>query len=262
MVNFGKKSFFDRIKQGLSKTREILLTDIDDLVLGEKKIDQALFDELEEALIRADVGPVFTYDIIEKIKEQVKRKELDKADLLKKILRDHMKEILEKCESPLYIPPNIMPYTIMVVGVNGTGKTTTIAKLAHRLNRNNRKVLIAAADTFRAAAIEQLEVWSKRVGVPLIKQKINADPAAVVFDAIQAGKANRTKIVIVDTAGRLHTKVNLMEELKKMKRIMARELPGSPHEVLLVIDATTGQNGIAQAKMFKEEIGVTGIALT
>jgi len=262
MVNFGKKSFFDRIKQGLSKTREILLTDINDLVLGEKKIDQALFDELEEALIRADVGPAFTYDLIERIKEQVKRKELDKADLLKKILRDHMKEILERCESPLYIPANIVPYTIMVVGVNGTGKTTTIGKLAYELKNQGMSVMMAAADTFRAAAIEQLDVWSKRVDVPLIKQKINADPAAVVFDAIQAAKASQTKIVIVDTAGRLHTKVNLMEELKKMKRIMTRELPGSPHEVLLVIDATTGQNGIAQAKMFKEEIGVTGIALT
>ncbi len=262
MVNFGKKSFFDRIKQGLSKTREILLTDIDDLVLGEKKIDQALFDELEEALIRADVGPTFTYELIERIKEQVKRKELDKADLLRRILRDHMKEILEKCESPLYIPDDVIPYTIMVVGVNGTGKTTTIGKLANELKGQGMSVMMAAADTFRAAAIEQLDVWSKRVGVPLIRQKINADPAAVVFDALQAAKANQTKIVIVDTAGRLHTKVNLMEELKKMKRIMERELPGSPHEVLLVIDATTGQNGIAQAKMFKEEIGVTGIALT
>jgi len=262
MLNFGKKSLFDRLKQGLAKTRQILLTDIDDLILGEKKIDQALFDELEEALIRADVGPAFTYDLIDKIKEQVKRKELDRADLLKKILRDQMKEILARCESPLYIPPGIIPYTIMVVGVNGTGKTTTIGKLAHEFKGQGMSVLLAAADTFRAAAIEQLDVWSKRVDVPLVRQKINADPAAVVFDALQAAKANQTRIVIVDTAGRLHTKVNLMEELKKMKRIMTRELPGSPHEVLLVIDATTGQNGIAQAKMFKEEIGITGIALT
>jgi fused signal recognition particle receptor len=262
MINFGKKSLFDRLKQGLEKTRQILLTDIDDLILGEKKIDQALFDELEEALIRADVGPAFTYGLIEKIKEQVKRKELDHADLLKKILRDQMKEILERCESSLYIPPNVAPYTIMVVGVNGTGKTTTIGKLAHEFKGQGMSVMLAAADTFRAAAIEQLDVWSKRVDVPLVRQKINADPVAVVFDALQAAKANQTKLLIVDTAGRLHTKVNLMEELKKMKRIMARELPGSPHEILLVIDATTGQNGIAQAKMFKEEIGVTGIALT
>jgi fused signal recognition particle receptor len=261
MANFGKKSFFDRLKQGLSKTRQILLTDIDDLVLGEKKIDQSLYDELEEALIRADVGPAFTYDLMETIKEQVRRKELDKADLLRTILRDRMKEILERCESPLYIPPGML-YTIMVVGVNGTGKTTTIGKLAYELKNQGMSVMLAAADTFRAAAIEQLDVWSKRVGVPLIRQKIDADPAAVVFDAIQAAKANQVGVVIVDTAGRLHTKVNLMEELKKMKRIMARELPGSPHEVLLVLDATTGQNGISQAKIFKEEIGVTGIALT
>ncbi|MDQ5986390.1 MAG: Signal recognition particle receptor FtsY [Syntrophus sp. SKADARSKE-3] len=262
MVNFGKKSFFDRIKQGLSKTRQILLTDIDDLILGEKKIDQALFDELEEALIRADVGPAFTYDLMEKIKEQVKRKELDRADLLKKILRDQMKEILERCESPLYIPPAVRPYTIMVVGVNGMGKTTTIGKLANELKGEGKSVMMVAADTFRAAAIEQLEIWSQRVGVPLIKQKINADPVAVVFDAVKAAKANQTDVVIIDTAGRLHTKVNLMEELKKMKRVMARELPGSPHEILLVIDATTGQNGIAQAKIFKDEVDVTGIALT
>ena len=262
MVNFGKISFFDRLKQGLSKTRQILLTDIDDLILGEKKIDQALYDELEEAMIRADVGPAFTYDLIDRIKEQVKRKELDRADLLKKILRDQMREILDKCESPLYIPPQVVPYTIMVVGVNGTGKTTTIGKLANELKNQGMTVMLAAADTFRAAAIEQLDVWSKRVDVPLVRQKINADPAAVVFDAVQAAKANQTKIIIVDTAGRLHTKVNLMEELKKMKRVMERELPGAPHEILLVIDATTGQNGIAQAKMFKDEIGVTGIALT
>ncbi|MDD5167340.1 MAG: signal recognition particle-docking protein FtsY [Syntrophales bacterium] len=262
MVNFGKKSLFDRLKEGLEKTRKILLTDIDDLVLGEKKIDQSLYDELEEALIRADVGPAFTYDLIDTIKEQVKRKELDKADLLKKILRDRMREILEKCESPLYIPPDVVPYTIMVVGVNGTGKTTTIGKLANEMKNQGMSVMLAAADTFRAAAIEQLEVWSKRVGVPLIRQKINADPTAVVFDALGAAKAGKMGIVIIDTAGRLHTKVNLMEELKKMKRIMARELPGAPHEILLVIDATTGQNGISQAKMFKDEVGVTGIVLT
>jgi fused signal recognition particle receptor len=262
MAILGKLGFFDRLKQGLSKTRQILLTDIDDLVLGEKKIDQALYDELEEALIRADVGPGFTYDLMDRIKEQVRRKELDKADLLKKILRDQMKEILERCESPLYIPANVSPYTMMVVGVNGTGKTTTIGKLANEMKGQGLSVMIAAADTFRAAAIEQLDVWCQRAGVPLVRQKINADPAAVVFDALRAARANQTKVVIVDTAGRLHTKVNLMEELKKMRRIMERELPGAPHEVLLVIDATTGQNGIAQAKMFKDEAGVTGIALT
>lgn len=258
---FKKKSFFDKLKDGLAKTRDILLTDVDDLILGEKKIDQDLFDELEEVLIRSDVGPAFTGELIEKMKEQVKRKELSRADLLKKILRDTMKDILTKKEASLLIPAEGI-YVIMVVGVNGTGKTTTIGKIAHELKSRGEKVLLVAADTFRAAAIEQLEVWSQRVGVPLIKQKSNADPAAVVFDSIQAANAGRGRVLIIDTAGRLHTKVNLMEELKKMKRIVERELPGAPQEILLVVDATTGQNGLIQAKMFKEEIGVTGIVLT
>jgi len=172
-----------------------------------------------------------------------------------------MTDILMKNERPLAIPVKQL-YTIMVVGVNGTGKTTTIGKMAHQFKKEGRSVLLAAADTFRAAAIEQLAVWSQRVDVPLIKQQIDADPAAVVFDAMQAAKSGRGDLLIVDTAGRLHTKVNLMEELKKIKRVMAREIPGSPHEVLLVIDATNGQNAINQARMFNEEIGVTGIVLT
>ena len=258
---FKKKGLFDKLKAGLAKTRDILLTDVDDLILGEKKIDQELFDELEEVLIRADIGPAFTYELIEKMKDQVKRKELSRADLLKKVLRDTMKEILTGQAAALKIPPEGI-YTIMVVGVNGTGKTTTIGKIAYELKNRGEQVLLVAADTFRAAAIEQLEVWSNRAGTPLIKQRPNADPAAVVFDAIQAAKAGKGRILIVDTAGRLHTKLNLMEELKKMKRIVARELPGGPQEVLLVVDATTGQNGLVQAKMFKEEVGVTGIVLT
>jgi len=172
-----------------------------------------------------------------------------------------MKEILTGQAAALKIPPEGI-YTIMVVGVNGTGKTTTIGKIAYELKNRGEQVLLVAADTFRAAAIEQLEVWSNRAGTPLIKQRPNADPAAVVFDAIQAAKAGKGRILIVDTAGRLHTKLNLMEELKKMKRIVARELPGGPQEVLLVVDATTGQNGLVQAKMFKEEVRVTGIVLT
>ena len=256
-----KKSFFEKLKSGLEKTRKLLLTNVDDIILGEKVIDQRLFDELEEALIMADVGPVFTYDLIEKMKEQVKRKELDRPELLKKVLRNRMTDILMKNERPLAIPVKQL-YTIMVVGVNGTGKTTTIGKMAHQFKKEGRSVLLAAADTFRAAAIEQLAVWSQRVDVPLIKQQIDADPAAVVFDAMQAAKSGRGDLLIVDTAGRLHTKVNLMEELKKIKRVMAREIPGSPHEVLLVIDATNGQNAINQARMFNEDIGVTGIVLT
>lgn len=256
-----KKGLFDRLKSGLAKTRKLLLTDVDDILLGSKEIDQALFDELEEALIVADVGPAFTAELIESLKEKVKRKELASPEVLKKVLRETMREILLRNEAPLKIPTD-KTYTIMVVGVNGTGKTTTIGKLARNLKEEGRAVTLVAADTFRAAAIEQLEVWAKRVNVPLIRQAANADPAAVVFDAIRAAKAGLPGVLIIDTAGRLHTKVNLMEELKKMKRIMGRELPGAPHEVLLVLDATTGQNAIAQAKMFKDEIGVTGLILT
>ncbi len=258
---FKKKTFFDKLKAGLAKTRDILLTDVDDLILGEKKIDQELFDELEEVLIRSDIGPAFTYELIEKMKEQVRRKELSRSDLLKKILRETMKDILSRHDASREIPPEGI-YVLMVVGVNGTGKTTTIGKIAYELKNRGERVLLVAADTFRAAAIEQLETWSRRAEAPLIKQRPNADPAAVVFDAIQAAKAGKGRVIIIDTAGRLHTKLNLMEELKKMRRIVERELPGAPQEILLVVDATTGQNGLMQAKMFKEEIGVTGIVLT
>ncbi|MFZ4437073.1 MAG: signal recognition particle-docking protein FtsY [Syntrophales bacterium] len=257
----GKRGFFDRLKSGLAKTRKLLLTDVDDILLGSKEIDQALFDELEEALIVADVGPAFTAELIESLRGKVKRKELANPEVLKKVLRETMQAILLRNEASLKIPTDRI-YTIMVVGVNGTGKTTTIGKLARNLKEEGHAVTLVAADTFRAAAIEQLEVWAKRVNVPLIRQAANADPAAVVFDAIRAAKAGSPGVVIIDTAGRLHTKINLMEELKKMKRIMGRELPGAPDEVLLVLDATTGQNAIAQAKMFQDEIGVTGLILT
>jgi fused signal recognition particle receptor len=255
------KGFFEKLKIGLAKTRNLLVKNVDDIIFGEKVIDQKLYDELEEILITADVGPSFTYELIEKIKEQAKRKEFDHPELLKKIIRDTIMDILMRNEAPLLIPRGEL-FTILVVGVNGTGKTTTIGKLAHRFKEQGMPVMMAAADTFRAAAIEQLEIWSQRVNVPLIKQKIDSDPSAIVFDAIHAAKSGRSDVIIIDTAGRLHTKVNLMEELKKMKRIMARELPGAPHEILLVLDATTGQNAIAQAKMFHDEIGVTGIVIT
>jgi fused signal recognition particle receptor len=229
--------------------------------MGERVISQKLFEELEETLIMADVGPAFTYELIEKMKEQAKRNELGDAEILRKVLRDTITDTLKKNEAPLQIPPNEL-FTIMVVGVNGTGKTTTIGKLANTLKKDGASVMLVAADTFRAAAIEQLEVWSQRVDAPLIKQKTGADPSAVVFDAIVAAKARKADAVIIDTAGRLHTKVNLMEELKKMKRIIERELPDAPHEILLVLDATTGQNAVVQAKMFNDEIGVSGIILT
>ena len=256
-----RKSFFEKLKTGLAKTREILVKNIDNIILGGKVIDQKLFEELEEVLIMADVGPAFTYDLIEKMKEQVKRKELYSPEMLRSTLKSYMIDILARSESPLLIPRNEL-FTIMVVGVNGTGKTTTIGKMAYSFKENGMSVLLAAADTFRAAAIEQLEVWSQRVGVPLVKQKTGSDPSAVVFDTLHMAKSNKIDTVIIDTAGRLHTKVNLMEELKKMKRIMGRELSGAPHEILLVLDATTGQNAITQAKMFNEDIGVTGIVLT
>jgi fused signal recognition particle receptor len=255
------KRLFDRLKSGLARTRKLLLTDVDDIILGSKEIDQALFEELEEALIMADVGPAFTGELIESLKEKVRRKELGSPEILRKVLRETMREILLKNEAPMKIPPDQI-YTIMVVGVNGTGKTTTIGKLAHQLKEEGHEVMLVAADTFRAAAIEQLEAWAKRADVPLIRQAPNADPAAVVYDALRSAKAGRLGVVIIDTAGRLHTKVNLMEELKKMRRIMGRELPGAPHEVLLILDATTGQNAIAQARMFRDEIGVTGLILT
>jgi fused signal recognition particle receptor len=255
------RGFFDTLKSGLAKTRKFLVKNIDDILLGDRVIDQKLFEELEETLITSDVGPAFTYELIEKMKEQVKRKELGDPELLRKILRDTITDTLRKSEAPLSIPQNEL-FTIMVVGINGTGKTTTIGKLARNLKNSGLSVMLVAADTFRAAAIEQLEIWSQRVEAPLIKQKFGADPSAVVFDAIHAAKARKADVVIIDTAGRLHTKVNLMEELKKMKRIMGRELPGAPHEILLVLDATTGQNAVVQAKMFNEEIGVTGIILT
>jgi fused signal recognition particle receptor len=253
--------FFEKLKNGLAKTRNLLVKNVDEIILGERVIDQKLYEELEETLISADVGPSFTYELIDRIKEQVKRKELDRPDLLKKVLRDTIMDILMKNEVPLRITGNEL-FTIMVVGVNGTGKTTTIGKLAYLFKEQGLTVMLAAADTFRAAAIEQLEIWSQRVNVPLIKQKIDSDPAAIVFDAIQAAKSGKVDVVVIDTAGRLHTKINLMEELKKMKRIIERELPGAPHETLLVLDATTGQNAVAQAKMFNDEIGVTGIVIT
>jgi fused signal recognition particle receptor len=255
------KGLFERLKTGLARTRNAFIKNVDAIIMGERVISQKLFEELEETLIMADVGPAFTYELIAKMKEQARRSELGDAGILRKVLRDTITDTLKKTDAPLLIAKNGL-FTIMMVGVNGTGKTTTIGKLAHNLKKEGTSVMLVAADTFRAAAIEQLEVWSQRVDAPLIKQKTGADPSAVVFDAIVAAKARKADALIIDTAGRLHTKVNLMEELKKMKRIIERELPNAPHEILLVLDATTGQNAVVQAKMFNDEIGVTGIILT
>ena len=256
-----KKGFFQRLKEGLSKTHQGMASKIDELISGQKKIDDRLLEELEEILITSDIGVKTTRQLLDKVSEKVKRKELEDADQLKKALQEEMFLILRQQENPLNVA-SVNPFVIMVIGVNGTGKTTTISKMAQKFKGQGKSVLLVAGDTFRAAAIEQLEIWGQRVGCEVVKHQSGSDPSAVVFDALRAGKARHSDIIIVDTAGRLHTKVNLMEELKKVKRIMAREIPDSPHEILLVLDATTGQNAISQAKMFNRELGVTGIALT
>ncbi|MGB4189878.1 MAG: signal recognition particle-docking protein FtsY [Syntrophales bacterium] len=256
-----KGSFFERLKEGLSKTRQSLVRNVDQALFGEKKIGADLFEELEEMLVTADVGPAFAAELIDEMKEIAKRSELGSPDVLRTILRDNIRFILKQREAPLDLPRDGL-YTVMVVGVNGTGKTTTIGKIANELKSRGHSVMLAAADTFRAAAIEQLEAWGERAGIPVIKQKMGADPSAVVFDALQAARAREAGVLLIDTAGRLHTKVNLMEELKKVGRIMGREVPGAPHEVLLVLDATTGQNAVNQARMFNDAIGVTGLVLT
>jgi fused signal recognition particle receptor len=256
-----KKGFFQRLKDGLFKTHQGMVSKIDQLISGKKKIDDLLLEELEEILITSDIGVKTTRQLLDKVSEKVKRKELEDADHLKKALQEEMFLILRQQESPLNVA-SVNPFVIMVIGVNGTGKTTTLSKMAQKFKSQGKSVLLVAGDTFRAAAIEQLEIWGQRVGCEVVKHQSGSDPSAVVFDALRAGKARHSDIIIVDTAGRLHTKVNLMEELKKVKRIMAREIPDSPHEILLVLDATTGQNAISQAKMFNRELGVTGIALT
>jgi len=256
-----KRGFFQRLKEGLRKTHQGMVSKIDQLVSVKRKIDDRLLEELEEILITSDIGIKTTRQLLDKVTEKVKRKELDDADQLKKTLLEEMHLILSRQEKPLEVS-SAKPFVIMVIGVNGTGKTTTISKMAQKFKGQGKSVLLVAGDTFRAAAIEQLEIWGQRVGCEVIKHQSGSDPSAVVFDALKAGKARGSDIIIVDTAGRLHTKVNLMEELKKVKRIMARELPQSPHEILLVLDATTGQNAISQAKIFAKEVGVTGIALT
>lgn len=256
-----KLGFFEKIKNGLTKTRDALTKNLDNLFFGKRVLDKELFEELEELLISADMGPQFTYDLIDDVKQRVSRNELQNAQEIKKVLQERMKAILQEMEKPLSIPKG-KPFIIMTIGVNGSGKTTTIGKLASSLKSDGHEVMLVAADTFRAAAVEQLEVWGQRVGAPVIKQKMNADPAAVVFDAMTKIKSGYTGVVIVDTAGRLHTRVNLMEELKKVKRIINKEMPELSPEILLILDATTGQNAVSQAKTFKEEIGATGIVLT
>ncbi len=245
----------------MQKTRAGLMEKIEDAVSGRKEISAEVLEELEYALITADIGSKTTAEILERIRERVARHLVGDATELKGLIRQYLLEVLEATERPV---PQVAepPAVIMVVGVNGAGKTTSIGKLTRRLQSEGRSVLMCAADTFRAAAIEQLEVWAQRTGVDLIRQQPGSDPSAVMFDALQAGKARKIDYVIVDTAGRLHTKENLMAELQKMRRTAARVIPGAPHEVLLVIEATTGQNGLEQARKFTESSEVTGIILT
>src|SRR5712691_2877281 len=252
---------FEKIKDAVKQTKENFTEQIQDLVEGKKEIDPAMLDDLEAIMIGADIGVTTTTDILKSIKDQMSRKTLQDASELRSAIKEELRKILNVNYTPPKEIPEGNPFVILMVGVNGVGKTTTIGKLAHRFKTNGKSVMLCAADTFRAAAVEQLEIWASRADVPLIKQKAGADPSAVLFDALQSAKSKKIDYVIVDTAGRLHTKHNLMAELEKMTRIANREVPGAPHEVLLVLDATTGQNGLTQAKEFTKSAGVTGLVL-
>lgn len=257
-----KPGFFARIKQGLSRTSGHFAEGLGSLFLGRKTIDEDLFEELETQLLVADVGMEATSEIIDNLTNRVARKQLADADSLYQALREQLADLLRPVEQPLVIPSDKKPFVILVVGVNGVGKTTTIGKLAKRLQNEGKKVMLAAGDTFRAAAVEQLQVWGERNNVPVIAQHSGADSASVIFDALQAAQARGIDVVIADTAGRLHNKSHLMDELSKVKRVMAKLDVTAPHEVLLVLDAGTGQNALNQAEQFRDAAGVTGVALT
>jgi fused signal recognition particle receptor len=260
-------SFLDKLKASVTKTKAALSETVDNIFLGEKQIDPAALKHLETALLSADLGVKTTREILDAVKEKMDRNALSDTSQLKREIKSHVTRILQSANG---VQKDLAsngddgkePRVIFIVGVNGAGKTTSIGKLANRLRQQNLNVVLCAADTFRAAAIEQLEIWAHRNGVEVIKQKSGSDPAAVVFDAMAAAKARNADVVLVDTAGRLHTKSNLMAELEKMKRTAAKVIPGAPHDVLLVMDATTGQNGLAQAREFTGAVGVTGVVLT
>jgi fused signal recognition particle receptor len=257
----GVRGFFKRLRAKLNQGPAWLTADLTELLPG-RKIDAEILDELETRLITADVGTEATRRILDELRRRVARKELDDVDALLKALHDAMLDILQPVETPLVIHPADKPYVILVVGINGAGKTTTIGKLARRLMTEGHSVMLAAGDTFRAAAREQLEVWAERNNVPIVAQQSGAEPAAVIFDALQAARARNIDVLIADTAGRLHTQTHLMDELKKVKRVLARLDPGAPHEVLLVLDGTIGQNAVAQAEEFNRGLGVTGLVIT
>jgi fused signal recognition particle receptor len=256
-----KTGLFEKLKKGLTKTRQNITGKIETLVKSTGKLDDDFFEELEEILIQADVGVNTSLELVENIRTAVKKEKIRDASEVIQLIKAQVAQILDKPGVPINISDED-PTVILVVGVNGAGKTTSIAKLAYRFKSENRKVLLAAGDTFRAAAIDQLQVWADRVGVELIKHQEGSDPGAVVFDALSAARARRAEILIIDTAGRLQNKTNLMKEIGKVRKVIDQEMPGAPHEVLLVLDATTGQNAISQAKIFEEATGVTGIVLT
>ena len=261
---FGKKEK-ETLDQGLEKTKQGFLERISKAIIGKTSVDDEVLDQLEEALIGADVGVDTTLALIEKIQERVKKDKYVSTVELNKILHEEIVSLLVDAPTNQlgFIPPsNIKPYVILVVGVNGVGKTTTIGKLAHHYKEAGNEVILGAADTFRAAAVDQLTIWSERVGVPIVKQNMGSDPSAVAFDTIQSAIAKNASVVIIDTAGRLHNKVHLMDELNKIKRVIQKQLPDAPHEVLLVLDGSTGQNALEQAKQFMAVTQVTSLAIT
>jgi len=250
----------ERLRDGLKRSQEYLATGLASVLEGDRPIDEALYEELEELLIAADLGAAIAADFTNRAREEVMFGTVTRAAQLRPLFRRFLVDALKPAAQPLVV--DARPSIVLMLGVNGAGKTTTAAKLAASLKADGRQVLLAAADTFRAAAIEQLETWGSRVGVDVIRQAAGSDPAAVVFDAVKAALARQADVLVIDTAGRLHTKVNLMDELAKLKRVIERQCPGGPHESLMVLDAPTGQNGFAQAQMFHESIGLTGVCLT
>ena len=252
--------FFDKLKQGLTKTKESINDKINNVFSNFRKVDEELLEELEEALIMSDMGVETSTQIISNLREKIKKEKIGESEQVKEALREEIEKILEKCDNSLKL--ETQPSVILVIGVNGVGKTTSIGKMAARLARDGKKVIVAAADTFRAAAVEQLEIWAQRAGAEVVKREEGVDPASVVFEAIRRTKESNADVLIIDTAGRLHNKKYLMDELNKIQKVVNKEMAEASKEVLLVIDATTGQNAISQVKAFKEQADITGIVLT
>lgn len=257
-----KPSLFSRLKTGLAKTRSNFTAGIANLVLGKKELDANILELIETQLLMADVGVEATQQLIQSLTNKLARKELNDTAAAMQYLQAEMKALLQPCQIPLTVTASSLPFVVLVVGINGSGKTTTIGKIAKHLQADGHSVMLAAGDTFRAAATEQLRVWGERNHITVVGQQPGADPAAVVYDALESAKAKGTKVLLADTAGRLHTQANLMEELKKIKRVLAKIDPSAPHETLLILDASIGQNALAQAKQFHQEIGVTGLVIT